>query len=57
VASKNKNKSDSKNFAAKNTMNPPADQGGPKPGPQQPETVDRQVGQYTGRGVPSVEKK
>jgi hypothetical protein len=52
---KNKNKTDSKSSATKNTFNPP---GKPAPaGRKQPETAERQVGEYTGRGVPALEKK
>ena len=53
----NKNKSDSKNFASKNTMNPPTGGGQAPPPVGQPETIDRQVGEYTGRGVPAMGKK
>jgi hypothetical protein len=52
---KNKKKSDSKSSSTKNTFNPP---GQPPPsGRKQPETAGREVGEYTGRGVPAPEKK
>ncbi|GEM_PF-3739378 len=46
---------DAKDFAAKRTMNPP----GKTQKTQVPgiETVERQPGQYTGRGTPPIEKK
>ncbi|HLH21773.1 MAG TPA: hypothetical protein VK066_04585 [Chloroflexota bacterium] len=47
-----------KDFAAKQTMNPPA--GGPREGQtRQPESQDakRRIGQFTGTGEPSLTKK
>ena len=46
-----------KDFASKQTMNPPA--GGPKEGTHEPESMDvkRRIGQFTGTGEPSLIKK
>ncbi len=44
----------SKDPATKNTLNPPSERGSQVPAPQ---TIGRQVGQYTGEGVPSLQKK
>jgi hypothetical protein len=53
-----KTKRHSKDFAAKNTLNPP--QGGKPaaaPGVREEQPADREVGQYTGRGTPPLQKK
>ena len=54
---KNKNKSDSKDAASKNTFNPPGKQNAPPGGRKEPDTVGREVGQYTGNAVPSNQNK
>jgi hypothetical protein len=51
---KNK-KSKSKDSAVKNTLNPPTSN--PKGQREEPQTLERQVGQFTGEGVPSLQKK
>jgi hypothetical protein len=53
---RNKNKADSKDSASKNRFNSPGQQDKSSQ-VQEPETVERQVGQYTGQGVPPMMKK
>jgi hypothetical protein len=57
-------KRDSKDSATKNTLNPPnaggpdtRDTRAPAPGATEQQSPDREVGQYTGRGTPPLQKK
>jgi hypothetical protein len=56
-----KTKGGDKDFAAKNTMNPPQSGGGKQPGPQTEEPFEqdpkRRIGQHTGAGEPPLQKK
>lgn len=58
---KNKNRAtDSKDSAAKRTLNPPSgDQprGRPAPGGTEEQPDERPIGQFTGRGTPGLQKK
>jgi hypothetical protein len=48
-------KSKSKDSATKNTLNPPTSD--PRGQREEPQALERQVGHFTGEGVPSLQKK
>jgi hypothetical protein len=50
-----KRKSDTKDPATKNTFNPPGGKRDSKV--KGPQTLERQVGQFTGEGAPALQKK
>ncbi len=58
MARKKTRKTDEKDFAHKRTLNPPSGRGkklGPEYTEEQP--AEREIGQYSGRGTPPLQKK